>query len=156
MKYARPTWDATREPNLLRNTASGKHYGRFILGGKQKWVNLETDVWTIAKARLANERAKFERLRRTADGVTARDARMGALAALYRQRIEDRGDIQPKTKRRLREEVETIIKTWPGSAATVAPEPCPLTGAIGTYHHLGRRRDPPVGDSAVSEPASSR
>ena len=113
MKNTRQTWDTTREPNLLRNTASGRYYGRFTLGGKQKWVNLETDVWTIAKTRVADERAKIERLRRTADSVTAGDARMGALAALYRQRIEDRVDIKPKTKRRLREEVETVIKTWP-------------------------------------------
>ena len=34
--------------------------------------------------------------------------------ALYKQRIEDRVDIKPKTKRRLREEVETIAKTWSG------------------------------------------
>ena len=90
-----------------------KYYGRFTIGGKQKWVNLETDVWTIAKVRVAEERAKIERLRQAADSVTAGDAHMGALAALYRQRIEDRVDIKPKTKRRLREEVETIIKTWP-------------------------------------------
>jgi hypothetical protein len=47
MKNTRPTWDTTREPNLLRNTASGKYYGRFTLGGKQKWGNLETDVCDI-------------------------------------------------------------------------------------------------------------
>jgi hypothetical protein len=33
-----------REPNLLRNTASGMYYGRFTLSGKQKSVNLEIDV----------------------------------------------------------------------------------------------------------------
>jgi hypothetical protein len=108
-----PTWDTTREPNLLRNTASGKYYGGSTLGGKQKWVNLETDVWTIAKIRVAEERAKIERPRQTAGSVTAGDAHMGALAVLYRQRIEDRVNITPKTKRRLREEVETIIETWP-------------------------------------------
>ncbi len=71
MKNPRPTWDTTREQNLLRNAPRGRYYGRFTLGGKQKWVNLETDDWTIAKARVANERTKFDRLRRTADSVTA-------------------------------------------------------------------------------------
>lgn len=112
MAKAPSTWVTTREPNLLRNAGSGRFYGRFTVGGKQKWVNLETDVWTIAKIRVAEERAKIERLRQTANRVTAGDAHMGALAVLYRQRIEDRVDIKPKTKRRLREEVETIIKTW--------------------------------------------
>lgn len=54
MRATRQTWDTTREPNLLRNTVSGRYYGRFTLAGKQKWINLETDVWTVAKLRLAD------------------------------------------------------------------------------------------------------
>jgi integrase len=114
MAASKQLWDTTREPNLLRNTASGRYYGRFTLSGKQKWVNLETDVWTVAKIRLADERAKIERLRQTASDVTAGDASMGALVTLYRQRVDDRVDIRPDTRRRLVEEVEAIIKTWPG------------------------------------------
>ena len=113
MSAARPTWETTRESNLLRNSASGRYYGRFTLAGKQKWVNLETDVWTVAKLRLADERAKIERLRQTAADVIAGEARMGALVILYRQRIEDRVGIRPETRRRLREEVDAIVKTWP-------------------------------------------
>src|SRR5665213_3350945 len=120
MSVTRQTWDTTREPNLLRNTASGRYYGRFTLAGKQKWINLETDVWTVAKLRLADERAKIERLRQTATNGTAGWASMGDLATIYKERIEDRVDIKPKTKRRLREEVETIAKTWPGFV-TLAP-----------------------------------
>ncbi len=71
MAASKQRWWTTREPNLLRNTASGRYYGRFTLSGKQKWVNLETDVWTVAKIRLADERAKIGRLRQTADSVTA-------------------------------------------------------------------------------------
>jgi len=114
MSVTRQTWDTTREPNLLRNTASGRYYGRFTLAGKQKWINLETDVWTVAKLRLADERAKIERLRQTATNVTAGWASMGDLVTLYKERIEDRVDIKAKTKRRLREEVGTVVKTWPG------------------------------------------
>ncbi len=113
MSVTRQTWETTREPNLLRNSASGRYYGRFTLSGKQKWINLETDVWTVAKLRLADERSKIERLRQMAGNVTAGSAGMGDIVALYKQRIEDRVDIKPKTKRRLREEVETIVKTWP-------------------------------------------
>ena len=113
MSVTRQTWDTTREPNLLRNTASGRYYGRFTLAGKQKWINLETDVWTVANLRLADERSKIQRLRQMAGNVTAGSAGMGDIVVLYKQRIEDRVDIKPKTKRRLREEVETIVKTWP-------------------------------------------
>lgn len=110
-------WETTREPNLLRNTASGRYYGRFTIACKQKWINLETDVWPVAKLRLADERGKIERLRQTEENVTAGNAGMGDLVTLYKQRVEDRVDIKPKTKRRLREEVETIVKTWPGFPA---------------------------------------
>jgi integrase len=114
MGDSKQTWETTREPNLLRNAGSGRYYGRFTLAGKQKWVNLETDVWTVAKVRLADERAKIERLRQSDAEVTSGQASMGALVILYKQRIEDRVDIRPDTRRRLREEVEAIVKTWPG------------------------------------------
>ena len=137
MKNTRQTWDTTREPNLLRNTASGRYYGRFTLGGKQKWVNLDTDVWTVAKLRLADERGKIERLRQTAANVTAGGAYMGDMATLYKQRIKDRVDIKPKTKRRLREEVETIIKTWP-SFATLAPGQLTRQAVLESRNRLSR------------------
>ncbi len=114
MNESRQTWETTREPNLLRNMASGRYYGRFTLAGKQKWVNLETEVWTVAKIRLADERAKIERLRQSAAHVVCGDATMGALVHLHQQRIEDRVGIRPETRRRLREEVQAILKTWPG------------------------------------------
>jgi integrase len=110
-------WATTREPNLLRNQKSGQYYGRFTIAGKQKWFALETDLFTVAKLRLVDKRAGIERLRQTADNVTAGGASMGDLGTLYKQRVEDRVDIKPKTKRRLREEVEAIIKTWPGFAS---------------------------------------
>ena len=117
MSEKRPKWETTREPNLLRNRASGKYYGRFTISGKQKWLNLNTDVWSVAKLRLADERAKIERARQTVANVSSGEAAVGDLATIYKQRIEDRVDIKPKTKRRLREEVDAIIKTWPGFAS---------------------------------------
>ncbi len=114
MSDSKQTWETTREPNLLRNCASGRYYGRFTVSGKQKWLNLKTDVWSVAKIRLADERVKIERSRLTVTSVSSGEAAMGALATLYKQRIEDRVDIKPKTTRRLREEVDAIVKTWPG------------------------------------------
>ncbi len=98
----------------MRNTASGRYYGRFKLARRQRWLSLQTHDRGIAKIRLADERARIERLRQSAADVAAGTARMGDLASLYLQRIEDRSDLAPRTRRRLREEVETILKTWPG------------------------------------------
>lgn len=117
MSEKRSKWETTREPNLLRNHASGRYYGRFTISGKQKWLNLDTDVWTVAKLRLADERAKLERARQTVANVSSGEAVAEDLAAIYKQRIEDRVDIKPKTRHRLREEVDAIIKTWPGFAS---------------------------------------
>ena len=69
MSEKRPKWETTREPNLLRNRASGRYYGRFTISGKQKWLNLNTDVWSVAKLRLADERAKIERTRQTVENL---------------------------------------------------------------------------------------
>lgn len=112
-----PKSETTREPNLLRNQASGRYYGRFTISGKQKWLNLDTDVWTVAKLHLADERAKLERARQTLANVSSGEAVAGDLATVYKQRIDDRVDIKPKTRQRLHEEVDAIIKTWPGFAS---------------------------------------
>ncbi len=117
MSEKRPKWETTREPNLLRNHASGRYYGRFTISGKQKWLNLDTDVWTVAKLRLADERSKLERARQTLTNVSSGDALAGDLVTIYKQRIDDRVDIKPKTRSRLHEEVDAIIKTWPGFAS---------------------------------------
>ena len=106
------TWETTQEPNLLRNTASGRYYDRFTVASKQKWIHLDTDVWAVAKLRLPDERSKVERLRQATENIGVGGAGMGDLVALCKQRIEDRVNIKPKTKRRLHEEVETIVKTW--------------------------------------------
>ena len=67
-------WATTREPNLLKNLPSGRFYGRFTVSGKQKWVSLDTDIWSVAKLRLADERTKVERLRRAGSDVAAGSA----------------------------------------------------------------------------------
>jgi integrase len=120
MSNAKKNWETTREPNLLRNTASGQSYARFTLSGKQKWEALETDLFNVARLRIADKRAGIARLRQTADSVTAGGARIGDLVALYKQRLADRADITPETKRRLGDACDAIVKTWPG-LITLAP-----------------------------------
>ena len=107
------TWQPTREPNLLRNTASGRYYCRFTIAGKQKWTNLKTNVWTVAKLRLADERARIERRRQAVASVAAGEATVGELVAIYRRRVEDRTDITRGTKILLLHAISAVLKTWP-------------------------------------------
>jgi hypothetical protein len=93
MAVSKQLRDTTREPNLSRNSASGRYYGRFTLSGKQKWVNPETDVWKVAKIRLADERAKIERLRQT----TADRAMLTAIGTLRACGYELSGDYSTET-----------------------------------------------------------
>ncbi len=63
-------WEITDTACLLRNKHSRKYYGRFTLWGKQKWVNLKTDVLTVAKLRLPDEVQKIEKLRGPLDPMS--------------------------------------------------------------------------------------
>ena len=114
-------WETTREPNLLRNVPSGRFYGRFAVAGKQKWINLKTDVWTVAKIRLADERAKIERGRQAIASVSAGGATVSELVAIYRGRVEDRTDITPGTKAGSLRAIDAVLKTWPRFGA-LAPD----------------------------------
>ncbi|MSU64898.1 MAG: site-specific integrase [Opitutus sp.] len=106
------TWETTREPNLLKNTASGRFYGRFTVAGEQKWINLKTDVFTVAKLRLNDERGRIERGRQAVANVVAGGATMGELVAIYRGRVEDRTDITPGSKAGLVRAINAVLKTW--------------------------------------------
>ena len=107
-------WETTREQNLLRNRASGRYYARFKVSGKPKWISLKTDVWSVAKVRIADHRSRIERGRQRVASVTAGEANMGSLVALYRSRIEDRTNITQGSKDGLLRAIRGVLKTWPG------------------------------------------
>src|ERR1035437_2077673 len=112
MRKKAKKWDTTREPNLLKNTASGRFYGRFKVAGEQKWINLKTDVFTVAKLRLNDERGRVERGRQAVANVAAGGATVGELIAIYRGRVEDRTDITPGSKAGLIRAINAVTKTW--------------------------------------------
>jgi integrase len=106
-------WDTTKEPNLLRNVASGRYFGRFTIAGKQKWLNLRTDIWTVAKLRLADARARIERGRLVGGNVISGGATVGDLLAIYKGRVADRNTITPGTKAGIVRAIGGVLKTWP-------------------------------------------
>lgn len=100
MKTKPKTWEKTREANLLRNGSSGRYYARFVVSRKQKWINLNTDVYSVAKLRLADERSTQERLRLIVANVDAGSATLGELAQILTKRINDRTELAPSPRLR--------------------------------------------------------
>ena len=91
-------WVTTREPNLLKNDASGRFYGRFNVSGKQKWVNLDTDRFPVAKLRLAKERVEIENSRLAIGNVASGTATMGEIARIYLAELKPKSSFKPATR----------------------------------------------------------
>lgn len=87
-KTGKSKWQTTREPNLLKNADSGRYYARFVIGKKQRWINLETDVFTVARLRISDKRAEIERSRLASANVASGLGTFGELAAIYQAQID--------------------------------------------------------------------
>jgi integrase len=114
MSKPKKQWATTGTPNLLKNLSSGRYYGRFTISGKQNWVNLDTDVVSVARLRLADERAKVERVRQAGGDVASGSATVSQLVTIYRQRLADRQGIAEKTRVGALGALDTVLRTWEG------------------------------------------
>jgi len=106
-------WEITDTACLLRNKHSRKYYGRFTLWGKQKWVNLKTDVLTVAKLRLPDEVKRVEALRALGPAVLAGRATMEHLMKFYENRTRANPDLKPSSIVSRITALKKIRKTWP-------------------------------------------
>jgi len=107
-------WERTNVQCLLRNRQSGVYYGRFTVFGKQKWVTLDTDVFSVAKLRVADKAGEMEKMRGSAVRVEAGKALMGELMDVYTQRTKSNSDFQPGTISSRLVALKKLQKTWPG------------------------------------------
>jgi hypothetical protein len=107
-------WATTGTPNLLKNLSSGRYYGRFTTSGKQNWVNLDTDIASVARLRIADERTKAERMRQAGADVSSGGATMKQLVMIYRKGLEDRQGIAEKTRISALGALKTELGTWVG------------------------------------------
>lgn len=110
---SKKTWERTSVTSLLRHSKSGRYYSRFIVAGKQKWTSLDTDVLSVAKLRIADEAKKVLRKRKARDAIKSGTCTMGDLGVIYKDRVKDRVDLNPKSRRRIAEHCDYIAKTWP-------------------------------------------
>ena len=119
-------WERTQVQGLLRNGSSGIYYGRWKLGGKQKWKSLKTSVFSVAKLRLVDEAATVERLRGAGRAVTDGAPTVGELIYLYKEQTQLRTDIKSSSKASRMTALGKITKTWPGLARM---KPAQVSGA---------------------------
>ncbi len=110
---AKTVWKRTKVQNLLRNSESGKYYARFKVGGKQKWLTLKTDVYSVAKLRLSDvikrERQRLERVNaRDVGRMTVEDA-----IASYRAMVEVDPNLRPGSIKARIDAIQKIRKSWP-------------------------------------------
>ena len=110
---ALPLWLKTQTQNLFRNRDSETYYGRWRIGGKQIWKSLKTDVFSVAKLRLADESAKIERLRGAGRAMASGDCTMHDILEAYREQTNGRQDIKLSTKTAINDALRKILKTWP-------------------------------------------
>jgi integrase len=129
-----PRWKKVRS-NLWRNGDSGKYYARVDAGGHAKWRSLETDVFTVALARLP---LKLAEIRARAGRLESGNLTLAECAAVYVTRKAERGynrknqsvfrKLKPRALDYRKETLAAIQKLWPGfdkiQAAAVKDADC--------------------------------
>jgi integrase len=130
-------WAPTKVQNLLRHLPTGRYFGRFSVRGRRRWVDLHTQVWPIAKVRLADERARIERVRLSGGRAAAGAATMAHLIAIYRRRIDERSDIAEKTRIGALGAMDTVLKTWAGFGS-LSPALVTRRAVIDWRHRIAR------------------
>jgi len=107
-------WERTNVQCLLRNQQSGQYYGRFTIRGKQKWIRLETDVYSVAKLRVADKAEEMGKMRGSAVHVQSGKAIMGELMDVYEARTKENAEFRPSTVSSRLVALKKLKKTWPG------------------------------------------
>jgi integrase len=107
-------WETTGTACLLRHKHSRVYYGRFTIRGKQKWVNLDTTVLTVAKLRLPDEVKKIEQLRSLRPTFVNGKATMGELMDLYLKGTRANPRLRPASVVSRETALKKVLKTWPG------------------------------------------
>lgn len=110
-------WERTNVTNLLRNRQSGNYYARVKVNGKQKWKSLKTEVFSVAKLRLADAEKTMRAQAAAAKGESApgssSETTVERFIAAFRVRVNNNSKLAASSKARALDSVKTLIKTWP-------------------------------------------
>lgn len=106
-------WKPTKVQFLLRDENSGRYYARFYRDGKEVWRSLKTDVFEVAKFRLAEELKGFRSVARAAQTVETGRGTVEQLAQLYLVKVKNNPNLKASTRIDYVNLVKAIFKSWP-------------------------------------------
>ncbi len=88
------------------------------VSGKLVWKTLETDVFTVAKARLPEALGNIRKATRTQADLNAGYATFGQAAEVYVSNVERKVDLKPRSIDYQREIIRALLKSWPELGST--------------------------------------
>ncbi len=106
-------WQKTKTQHLIRYLPKGTFYAYFKVGGKPFRKSLRTDVYSVAKLRLADEIAEQRELAEAATKQAAGKLTFADVVQQYRERIESEPRLKPASRRYRLMTVDFIVKSWP-------------------------------------------
>src|SRR5436190_653054 len=106
-------WQKTKTQHLIRYLPKGTLYAYFKVGGKPFRKSLRTDVYSVAKLRLADEIAEQRELAEAATKQAAGKLTFADVVQQYRERIESEPRLKPASRRYRLMTVDFIVKSWP-------------------------------------------
>src|ERR1700730_13859572 len=108
---SKPKWKKTKTQFLLRNELSGRYYARFYRDGKQLWKALDTDVLSVAQARLSEEKKLVDQSTRL--DTSSAKATFGDVVQLYLESVKRDRSIKPSMLRYRLQCVDAILRFGP-------------------------------------------
>jgi integrase len=106
-------WKATKVQFLVKDEISGRYYARFWRDGKAVWRTLKTDIFEMAKYRLAEELKAFRAVKNAARAVERGDVTVSRLIDAYLDSQRLRPDITKSSLRVYESCVAALRRTWP-------------------------------------------
>jgi integrase len=114
---SKSVWQKTKTQKLIQYAPKGTYYAYFKVGGKPFRKSLETDVYSVAKLRLADEVAEQRELAEAAIDRTAGKLTFADVVELYRDRVKSEPRLKPASRRYRTMTIDFIVKTWPSVLA---------------------------------------
>jgi integrase len=112
-KEQNSVWQKTKTQHLIRYLPKGTFYAYFKVGGKPFRKSLDTDVYSVAKLRLADHIAEQRELAEASTNQAAGRLTFADVVEQYRARIESEPRLKPASRAYRLMTVDFILKTWP-------------------------------------------
>jgi hypothetical protein len=113
-------WETTKTQHLLKNSESGVYYARIKQAGKQVWLSLRTNVYSVAKAKLPRKINELRNAPETNPGLEKGKPSVESLIAEYIAAVKRATDIKSSTVYYREQLIVAIRKTWPELARTAS------------------------------------